>query len=354
MRTLAVSMLVVASALMLAACSKKASEGTSGFQRVKLPGFSVELPAGSVTTTSKTPSNGTHEVKLPESNFLEVITGRARRGGQAKVEWNSQAYSEDEWRTYVVPMMMRAFQGDRKAALRLLKSESVSPDRWLYVAGDSKIIFALGAVNCDALFSIMITYFGSLEVEHTANTMRHMVESVSCAVTEENRERPLGATRLPAKFGYTPEQQVQIFQALDGEQVLINFTRSDIQRERKSFRTMMRALVGGMVGEEIPDTGQVFLPPGKPDPGSKSSLMRFDLQNGERIYIGTTWCPAVNRSMFTMAWGPEVSDAVARERQAQVSCPGGESTPSPPFEELANAACRAGSREFCGLRQLPE
>jgi hypothetical protein len=220
----------------------------------------------------------------------------------------------------------------------------VATNRWLSVYPDQHMTTTLGIVNCDPAFSVMVFYFGRVETRDATLAMRHMVESVDCAVTEANRVRPIAATRLPAKFGRTPETAMQMYQALDGETLVVNFTRSDVQRDQVAFRQIMRAMVGQSMGEDIPDSRIFMLDRQEPRPPGKSSLLRFEVKS----------LPQPDMTLITIWAGSESSDQLARERQTQVGCPGSESTPTPAFEVLAEEACGAGRSEFCGLKQLSD
>ena len=354
MRACGVSLTAALMAVLLPGCSKFSGE-KDPVQRISLPGFSIELPSGKSLATSKSPTSGKHQVDLPSPGFKEIVFDRARTKPIVWVEWSTQAYSRDEWKTLLMPAIAQSIGKATKNSTNVLKEQSVSRDRWLFITGSPSAPIAMGAVNCEETFSITIIEARYGDVEREAAAMRRMVESVNCEVTDENRARPVAATRLPAKFGRTPDAVVQTYQSLDGEQLIVNFTRSDVQKNHQGYRTIIQALLSNALGTEIPDSSMIELPKGDPHPAGRYSLMRLQLGSADdSLYVGTFYCPRIDLSLITLWYSPRSSDPLAHERLSQVGCPGEESTETPPFEQVADEACRAGQKQFCGLKEMPE
>jgi hypothetical protein len=322
---------------------------------VNLPGFSIALPAGDVISTSSSPSSGKHEIKLAKPSFLQSVFEDAVREGKASVEWSSQSYSLEDWKTMLLPTMMQTFSSGMKGGRSEVLKEAVSGDgRWTYVVGEPKIPVGIGVINCDASFSLIVILARYRDIDRQFADLDRIVKSVQCSTTDANRARPVAATRLPEKFGRTPDREVQIYQALDGEQLVINFTRSDVQRDQTIYRHLIRALLENSMGIKIPESRIVLLPAGEPRPVGKSSIMRAEIpESHEAIYIGTLYCPKVDLSLINLWYAPQFSDELARERQSQLGCPGEESTPTADFASLADEACAAGEKRFCGLKEMP-
>jgi len=324
-------------------------------RRISLPGFSIEVLEGKVISTSASPSEGKHVIELPAPGILEKTLEKAHDVGRLVIEWSSQPLSQDEWKKMLLPTFVDALNSGANSDNQLLKEAASGKDRWIYVMGTPKVPIGFGVINCDTAFSVTVTFTRYRDVERQFAGLSRIVNSVQCAVTDANRVRPIAATRLPAKFGRTPDRDVQIFQALDGEQVLINFTQSDVQRDPEVYRKIVRALLKNALGVDVPDSQLEILPEGSPRPAGKSSLMRANFPATQEIlYVGTQYCPAMNLSVISMSFSPKSTDQLARERQSQVGCPGEESTESPSFASIADAACSAGQKQFCGLEQLPE
>jgi hypothetical protein len=345
--------LVCALAVLSAGCGKKA-ERPSGFNRVNLPGFSIELPEGEVTKTSSAPTDGQHEITLPKPNLLEETFEKMHAAGKVQVEWSSQSFSQEDWKTLLLSAMIQALDASTKGKNEILKEASAGKDRWLYVFGQPRSPVGIGVINCDPSFSVTVTLVRYRDVERQFSELLSIVKSVECAVSDSNRERPLAATRLPEKFGRTPDREVQIYQSFDGEQLVLNFTSSDVQRNPTTYRHLMRALMSSAMGMEIPESQLELLPASDPRPTGRSSLMRANFPaTKESIYIGTLYCPKLDLSLISMWTSRQPSEQLARERQTQVGCPGDNSTPTPDFASLADAACAAGETRFCGLKEMP-
>jgi hypothetical protein len=346
--------LVCALAALSAGCGKQ-PEKASGLNRVKLPGFSIELPEGEVANTSISPTDGKHEVTLPKPNLLEKTFEKMHDAGKVEVEWSSQSYSQEEWKTLLLPAMIQTFDVTIKGKNEILKQGSAGKDRWLYVIGQPHSPVGVGVINCDPAFSVTLSLAHYRDVERQFDELQTIVKSVECAVTAANRERPLAATRLPEKFGRTPDREVQTYQSFDGEQLVINFTSSDMQRNPTIYRHLIRGLLASALRAEIPESQLELLAAGDPRPAGKSSLMRANFPaTHESIYIGTLYCPKLDLSLISMWTSRQSSEQLARERQSQVGCPGDESTPTSDFASLADAACARGESRFCGLKEMPE
>jgi hypothetical protein len=338
---------------LLAGCGQRV-EAAPDYHRINLPGFSVEVPEAIVVSTSSSPSNGKHTMKFREPSLLEKTLEDSHEAGKLMLAWDSQAYSRDEWKTLLLPTFSQTLNAHVPGGSQILREAEAGKDRWAYVMGQDRAPVGIGVVNCGPSFSVTVTYARHRDVDRTAEELTKIVKSVQCAVTEANRVRPVAAIRLPGKFGRTADRDVQIYQSLDGEQFIVNFTHTDVQREPKMYRTIVRTLVANALELEIAESQLAVLPDGEPRPQGKSTLMRLDLTGtGENLYVGTIYCPKVDLSLISIWYAPETSERLARERHSQSGCPGEESTPTVDFEVIADAACKAGNARFCGQRQMP-
>ena len=339
---------------LLSACGQHA-ERESDYHRLNLPGFSVEVPEAIVVSTSNSPSSGKHTMKFAEPSLFETTFEKMHDPGKLVLEWNSQSYSREEWKKVALPALVDTFKGKVPDSGGILREKDVGKDRWLYVVGQALAPVGFGVVDCDPSFAVWVTLARYRDVDRTAEELERIVKSVQCTVGDANRARPSAATRLPAKFGKTPDHDVQIFQALDGEQFIVNFSQSDVQRDPVLYRKLMRSLLANALGTDVPDSSLEILPAGLPKPAGKSSLMRANFPaTNESLYVGTQYCPDVGLSLISIWSSPRATDQLARERQSQIGCPGEESSASPPFSSLADAACEAGEKQLCGLKEMPQ
>src|SRR6185295_10722448 len=150
---------LLAASLGATGCSRQSlKKQREGRQRIELPGFSIELPLGKVVATSKVPSQGKHQVALSASQLEHWLDDWAINGS-VSVHWSSQAPTRDEWMNEELPMILKASEGSIPNG-KLLKEETIDPERWLIVAGTSRLPLAMGVVRCDPAFAIEVTYIG--------------------------------------------------------------------------------------------------------------------------------------------------------------------------------------------------
>jgi hypothetical protein len=338
----------------LSACGKR-SATNNDLERVRLPGFSIEVLPGRVVSTSKVPSDGRHELKLRKPDLFQTYFWKVLPEGTLSISWSSLTHSREEWKTLLLPAIIKSLDASAKPGNRLLQEASIDEHRWMYVIGTPTLPIGLGVIDCDPSFSVNVTLAHVRHVGRQLAELRRLVESVRCEVTAANTSRPLAATRLPAKFGRTPERAYQIFQTLDGEQVIVNFIPSDVQRDPTTYRHIIHALISEAFGVQIEQSAIELMKQGSPHPAGKSSLMRAQLPSTVgNIYVGTQYCAEIGLSLVSFWLAQDSSDALARERQSQLGCPGEPSVPTPEFATLADAACDAGDRQFCGLKEMPE
>jgi hypothetical protein len=336
-----------------AGCDQRAS-GHLPLKPVELPGFSIELPEGEVIRTSGEPTHGKHEIRLPQPSLFEKTFEKIHDAGKVEVEWSSPSLSQEDWKSMLLPAIVGALDSTVGGKNGILKEASAGTDRWIYVIGQPRTSVGLGVVNCDPAFSVTVTLVHYRDVERQFSELSSIVKTLNCAVSRTVRERPFAATRLPEKFGRTPDHDVQIYQSLDGEQLAINFTASDVQGSPTIYRHLIRGVLASAAGVEIPDSQFDLLPAADPKPAGKSSLMRANFPaTHESLYVGTLYCPTVDLSVIGIWYSHQPSEQLARERQTQYGCPGELSTPTPDFASLAEAACAAGERRYCGLKEMP-
>lgn len=325
----------------LTGCARDTSEA----QRATLPGFSVELPRGRVITTSTRPTAGKHAVQLPSPPWSNFFNSGERSYRELEVNWSTNAMPRAAWSSQLIPALAPKIAAAGPNP-KILEERSVADDRWFYVVGTESTPVGIGVVNCDPRFAIVVTYVRYTDRARLAESLSRIVNSVQCAVTAANRDRPVAATRLPAKFGWVTNPEAQTFQSLDGEFLAITVGDDNVQRKPELFREVMAATASAVLGTQLDDWQYVQ----NPTPERNASILRAAVPaSGRKVYVGAVHCTPANISLIVFWFGSNPSDNLARERFSQIGCPGDASTPSPDFAKLAQAACAAGDQAACNL-----
>jgi hypothetical protein len=338
---------------LLAACARKDAD-RGEFERVTLPGFSIELPHGEVQRTSKAPSAGKHEIKLPAPSLMDIALRRSVSSPQVSVEWMAQSFSREEWDGQMLPIFTQAVSRT-VAGARLLRQEALDNGSRLDVIGVPGSPVAFGVVRCDEKFSVLVVHAHFRDPDREAEEIRGILRSVTCNVTDANRARVVAAVRLPPKFGRTMDRDVQMYRSLDGEQMTLNFTSGDIQREQKAYRNVMLALLSTSMGTQLRDSQLISLDTAAQHASGKTSLLRAEFSGTEkRLYVGSVYCADRNLTLISIWFSAQRDDGLARERQSQIGCPSESSTTLPSFETLVDEACKSGDRAACALHAAPD
>jgi hypothetical protein len=338
-------MLAVAAAC--GGCSREIPEDyRASWKRVELPGFSLSLPDGKLVSTSSLPSQGNHKLKL-EGSMLEHWRHDIVRNGAASVSWSSQTMTLEEWNRDYLPLITGAHSSS-VPGVKLMQQELLDEDRWLSIVGAERVLLGIGVVRCDESFQVEITYTRYHDSPRQMADLRELVSSVRCQVTDNNRTRPEASTRLPENFGRVDGEDLQLFRSLDGEELALNFTQGDIQRDEKLYLSIIKPLLVQSFETEAAklQTRMVTIP--RTDRAETVSLLHATVPESNPIYVGTVYCKSLGLSVMSIWTAPRATDALALERLAQVGCPGGPSTPSPSFDSLVDAACRSGDQDACG------
>ena len=316
-------------------------------ERVELPGFSIELPAGTATETSKSPMGGSHKVDLKASP-VGALTRREVSNPSLVIQWMAQEATQQEWRDVYLPIFSKSVGAATGGSPRMLKEETIDDQRWLYIVGDKDIPIGFGVVSCDVNFQVLVMFGRYRDADRQAEALGKILRSAQCSISEANRTRLTAALRLPDRFGRTSNTDFEGYKSLDGEVVMINFTNGDVLRDRKVYKTIATSLLSAGLGVEIDDSQLKYLP--DPKLSRPASLIRGDLTaSNETIYVGTQFCDEHNQTLMFMWIPPDASDEVARERLSQVGCPGDESRELRKFSDVAADACAAGERSACDL-----
>jgi hypothetical protein len=168
-------------------------------ERVQLPGFSVELPAGEVTETSKSPSMGSHKVEIASSLVGELFRGE-NATPTVSVNWMSRFVTHEEWRDVHLPKFIRSL-GDAYANSRVLKEEDIDGQRWLYIVGPGDVSVGFGSVSCAEDFQVVVVLGRYRETDRQAGELGKILRSVKCSIIATDRIRPTAAARPSGRPG---------------------------------------------------------------------------------------------------------------------------------------------------------
>jgi len=316
-------------------------------ERVELPGFSIELPAGTVTETSRLPTGGSHKVDL-KSSPLGAITRRETSNPKLAIQWMAQSATQEEWREIYLPTFSKAIGAAAGGNQRVLRDETIDKQRWLNIVGTGDVPIGFGVVACDENFQVVVIFGRYRDADRQAEELGKILRSAKCSVSESNRARLVAALRLPERFGRTSNTDFEGYQSLDGEVLMINFTNGDVLRDRKAYRIIATSLLSTGLGREIDDSQVKYLP----DPNLKrpASLIRADFpETDEKFYVGTQFCDEHDKTLMFMWLARDASDELAQERLSQVGCPGDESRDLRMFSEVSADACARGEKTACDL-----
>ena len=351
MRAAPLALLALLSAL--AGCAPETYEKyRKSWQRVELPGFSIELPPGKVVATSDVPSTGKYQREIKASLIDHWFEDIAINGNVA-ASWSTQSSTFEEWRDDYLPLYMAGLVSAVPGS-KLIKVEKLSENSWYAVMGTDRVPLAAGAVRCEADFQVEVVYTHYHDVAREAADIRELLKSVRCAVGAQNRATTRVATRLPAKFGSVSVSNPQSYHSLDGEDLAVNFTAGDVTRDPKILRVIVRQLAAQGYGVTIEDSAlrEVTVPHALHLERNSLFSVRLPDEKGT-IYVGTAYCETVKLSLISLWTAPMVSDQLAVERFSQVGCPDTPSTPTPTYDSLVESACAGGDAAACAVRKKP-
>lgn len=341
---------------LLGACGKSDTPHTSEetgkdffpVERIKLPGFSLDAPIGEVVIHSKSHSNGKYKVALPDPSLGDRFTKDVANNSSFVASWTSDASTREDWDSVYLTIFVEALQKIIPGA-RILHREEVAPDRWFVIVGNDRIHVATGIIQCDPRFQVDITVTRYYDVQRMIPLAARILKSVTCEVTDQNRAGLVPVTRLPAKFGSVATDDGWMFQSLDGEALVLNFTTGRLPDDAKLLRPVYLAMLKQVDGSVAESTFSI-LKPGRQVRQGIVGMSRARLGDGNQMYIGSLFCEPVGATlMFIWSAGPRERDDLAWQRLGEVDCPGAASTPIQEFTAVAERACAAGDAAACAL-----
>jgi hypothetical protein len=318
-----------------------ATAAAAGKERVQLPGFTLELPAGKVITSTTLPSDGSHKL-------VPAVTGVPN--AQVSVYWTQHGRSHDEILTMHRDKTIRAILGSPDA---VNNERTISPGRWIAFVGDeaSGEGGGMAVVSCEHGFSILVVVNASNEFETEMNLTRDIAASVRCALTAANRQTVQATVRLSRRFARLPVPGSQQYYSLDDELIVLNpIAGNSFAKGVPALREMFLGIMAASV--ELKPENIEFVPVQQLDaPGGQRLLVRFNGHRDiERRYLGVMYCRNIEATINSAILMPSVDDAKASELFAAFDCPGGESSELSDIQDVLLDACAAGKEIACGFR----
>lgn len=331
---------LVCTAASLGACSDHAIDEPD-LQRVSLPGFSIELPAGRVKSTAKEGFAGRHELQLPEPGILRYLPLATNRRTEARVSvgWNQHGLDAEEYSTFLRGMILKTVPNGR-----VLREVDLAPGTWVQTIGNETVSVTYASKSCERGFSVDLVVAVNLRPDADFALAQEMVQSVVCSLTDANLQRPVAATRLPEGFGRAMGEMDAVYVSLAGETLHLSFTSGDIPGSNV-FATVVAALVSQVLGVP-PEKIVIKEIPGSSDDGRKHRLVSASTA-GDLFYEGALWCPKLRITFMVTYSSTQPSDARARQVFDSIYCPDEAGDTVPDARPMLESACTAGDSFAC-------
>lgn len=312
--------------------------------RSEFPGFSIELPAGTVIEDSKEPAGGQHLRFIAESGLAGIP-----HLSEPKVEvlWLTQSMTFDYFQNQFLESMA-AHQPNAVPGERVLRVIRLDASRWLAIYGTPQMPIGLGHVNCGPGFSVGIKLRLHATIDPQIATVRSMLESVRCALGDKLPSRPRAPVHFDAGLGRIDGAPVQLYRSLSGEYIMVSFTQGELFGDAREWHHAALAAAELVMKRAVPEKWTRRLDIEERADLRASRLVRIDLPDDARpVYIGGVQCEGVKLSFMVAIQLPQADDKLAERRLSQVGCPGDKAADMPLLEDVADAACRAGDIRGC-------
>jgi hypothetical protein len=319
-------------------------------ESVSLPGFSIELPPGRVTKTSRNPLGGKHAIELPAPSFRDIISGGEVADREMEVHWSQNRVSHELWKSMLLPVVMTQLPGASTDS-KVVHEEMLDDSSWLTMVQNSQGNVGIGVVTCSESFAVYVTYVRYTDLDRQIGALREIVKSVRCNEDATVPARAVIATRLPPSLGRTPDTAAQIYLSLDGERLALNYAMKDLQSSPELYHSLLETAVSMRFQVDPADVEYTELESARTLLPRKTSLTRLRLRTGgQPFYVGAILCDDQAMTVVGFWESSQPSDRIAQERLSQFGCPGDPSSPSPTFASLVDAACGDGDQEACALK----
>jgi len=303
--------------MLVPATSASAADAT--FERVELPGFSVEVPAGRVVRRASDPSAGVYEVDLTYAR--RSLRLPPDEGGVARVtlSWLSRLDSDAEREIRI---------RDEAGLFGILHPEpppayAPARDRRVVLVGDERFPKAVGSVDCAADFGVTLVMTSDERHLVTLAAARRVLESVACHVTADNRAPPVPALRLPAGFRHTADNRVLRYDGANGDWLRIEVASGDPQLHVSSLLNAAASAVATVFNASVGTDGFSGFEGSRPIRGEmKHTTMRAHV-DGEagNIHVALLYCPQQDMTFISILRTGSGDAATAKAVFAGITCP---------------------------------
>jgi hypothetical protein len=184
---------------------------------------------------------------------------------------------------------------------------------------------AIGLVECNANFSVTISYtFHETAAAQAAATER-ILKSVKCDPATAQLRIPEAALTLPGRFKRVPDASVQLYAAPDGSNLLVTFLPQDMLRRLGNFVQALQMQAMDHFGAELYEDGFQRLESGEQGlERLQNSLFRIDSGKLAGSYVRVRYCLGPQLTFFAFLRGPggkPPSEGAARELLDTLRCP---------------------------------
>jgi len=321
-------------------------------ERVQFPGFSVLLPkGGEVVSTSTAPYSGSHTVKLPEATLLERLNPLNKKIARPAytVTWTAADVSHQELVEAIRGNLLKVFP---IPDARVLREKDLTQNTWIGLIGNSTMIMGIGDIACEPGFDVTVTLWTSRDHNEQWEELRKVMKSVQCALTDANRRPAEAAVRLPRGFARFHGELNATYATLDGEQLVITFTSSNLIASSQLQPKIFPAVFGQFMNIP-PEKIQADLLTVNESANPPSALVRVQFPDRPApMYIGLQWCSKLRLSFMAIYTATSVSVARMHVIMDSVACPGAPSEPVPNAGPIFEAACEAKNENACDLLQV--
>jgi len=338
-RTRHVAFLGCAGAL-LAACSDHALNEPE-LHPVSLPGFSIDLPEGRVTNTTKEAFAGRHELLLPEPGVLErlPLTTSRKPVATVLVSWNRHGLDDKDIHGFLRGVALNSIPGSK-----VLRESRPTPQSWVLAVGVPKDSVVYAFHSCEPGFGVVVVVNVNKRLDADFGLASKIIQTVTCSLTEANRRPPEVATRLPREFARVMGEKDPLFLSPAGEALTIGFGTGDIPGSPE-FPVVMRALISQTPGvaPEQPVIREIALPN---DDDRQHRLVNASAGGGQ-FHVGVLWCPKLRVTVVATYLSSQSSDERALQVFDSIYCPGEPGESPPDAKPIFEAACGAGNSFAC-------
>jgi hypothetical protein len=313
-------------------------------KRQQFPGFTVDLPEGTVVSSSKFPFAGRHEILLAEPAPADRLNPWNHRTEKPRIviSWGQHGLDGGEYYRLLRGTLLKSLPGDD---VRVLKESATSPAVRVVVVGEPGKPLAYGTRDCEGGFNVDLVVSVSKDVDEQFALTKRVADSIRCALTDANRRRPQAATRLPAEFVRVARESIPTYLTLSGEQLIVNFTPGNALRNTEALNAVITGLLSEAGGGAVADIRTRNIPV-KSTPERQTGLMNVTIV-GETGYVGVLWCPKLGVTFMGIYIAPSPTEVRARELLDSLGCPGEPTEEPRDAKPLFEASCADGDADAC-------